>query len=161
MIEAPLPLIETPVVADWIDFNGHMNDAAYALVFSRAVDRFVDRIGLDESVRKATRLTIYTLQLMIHYFKEAKIGDMLAVTGHLLEHDAKRFRIFARMSLGSTGPLLATSEQVLICVDQSGETPKSSPFPSRTGAALEAILTVHARLPLPPEAGRGVALRPR
>ena len=161
MIEAPLPLLETPVAPDWIDFNGHMNDAAYALVFSRAVDRFVDRIGLDEPTRKATRLTIYTLQLMIHYFKEAKVGESLAVTGHLLEHDAKRFRIFARMSLGSAGPLLATSEQVLICVDQSGEAPKSSPFPAKTAAMLEAIRAVHARLPLPPDAGRGIALRPR
>ena len=32
-----LPVLETTVVSDWVDYNGHMNDAAYAIVFSRSV----------------------------------------------------------------------------------------------------------------------------
>src|SRR5208282_5750543 len=68
--DEPLPLYETEVAADWIDYNGHMNDAAYALVFSRALDALMDRIGLDAAARKASRRTLYTLQVMLHYFKE-------------------------------------------------------------------------------------------
>ena len=30
-----LPVLETTVVSDWVDYNGHMNDAAYAVVLSR------------------------------------------------------------------------------------------------------------------------------
>src|SRR5436305_1482522 len=119
-LATPLPLLETEVAPDWIDYNGHMNDAAYALVFSRAIDRFLDRIGLDDPTRRASGYTIYTLQVMIHYFKEAKQGDPLAVTGQLIKHDAKRFRIFAEMTLGTGGPRLAASEQVLVCVNRSG-----------------------------------------
>ena len=49
-----LALYETKVAPDWVDYNGHMNDAAYALVFSRAGDALMDRIGLDAAARKAT-----------------------------------------------------------------------------------------------------------
>ena len=33
-----LPVYESAVAAEWVDYNGHMNDAAYALVFSRSVE---------------------------------------------------------------------------------------------------------------------------
>ena len=49
---APLDVYATTVAGDWIDYNGHMNDAAYALVFSRSVDALMDRIGLDAAARK-------------------------------------------------------------------------------------------------------------
>ena len=60
--------------------NGHMNDAAYAIVFSRSVDALMDRIGLDPGARKRTGQSLFTLQMMLHYFKEAKEGDALAVS---------------------------------------------------------------------------------
>ena len=72
-----LPVYETDVAADWVDYNGHMNDAAYALVFSRAVDALMDRIGLDAAARKASRRTLYTLQMMLHYLQEAREGARL------------------------------------------------------------------------------------
>jgi acyl-CoA thioester hydrolase len=160
-VAAPLKLLETTVAPEWIDFNGHMNDAAYAIVFSRAIDRFVDRIGLDEAARRASGRTIYTLQLMIHYFHEARLGDPVLVTAHLLEHDAKRFRIFEEMTLGRGGPRLAACEQLLVCVDQSGAKPRSAEFPEGSLATLAAIQKAHAALPLPREAGLGIALRRR
>ena len=91
-----LPVLETTVVSDWVDYNGHMNDAAYAIVFSRSVDALMDRVGLDAAVRKRTGQTLFTLQMMLHYFKEAKEGDALAVSCQLLEHDDKRMRVLAR-----------------------------------------------------------------
>ncbi len=91
-----LPVLETTVVSDWVDYNGHMNDAAYAIVFSRSVDALMDRVGLDAAVRKRTGQTLFTLQMMLHYFKEAKEGDVLAVSCQLLEHDDKRMRVLAR-----------------------------------------------------------------
>ena len=92
-----LPVLETTVVSDWVDYNGHMNDAAYAIVFSRSVDALMDRVGLDAAVRKRTGQTLFTLQMMLHYFKEAKEGDALAVSCQLLEHDDKRMRVWLEM----------------------------------------------------------------
>ena len=39
----PDPLFKAQVQDDWIDYNGHMNDAAYARVFSLSVDRLKTR----------------------------------------------------------------------------------------------------------------------
>ena len=91
-----LPVLETTVVSDWVDYNGHMNDAAYAIVFSRSVDALMDRVGLDAAARKRTGQTLFTLQMMLHYFQEAKEGDALAISCQLLEHDDKRMRVLAR-----------------------------------------------------------------
>ena len=91
-----LPVLETIVASDWVDYNGHMNDAAYAIVFSRSVDALMDRVGLDAAVRKRTGQTLFTLQMMLHYFKEAREGDTLAVSFQVLEHDDKRMRSLAR-----------------------------------------------------------------
>src|SRR5271165_5138957 len=93
-----LPVLSTAVVREWLDYNGHMNDAAYAIVFSRSVDALMDRIGLDAKARERTGRTLYTLQMMLHYFKEAREGDALAVACHLLEHDEKRMRVWLDMT---------------------------------------------------------------
>ena len=36
--EKLLKVLDTNVIPEWLDYNGHMNDAAYALVFSRSVE---------------------------------------------------------------------------------------------------------------------------
>ena len=113
-----LPMLETTVVSDWVDYNGHMNDAAYAIVFSRSVDALMDRVGLDAAARKRSGQTLFTLQMMLHYFKEAKEGDALVVTCQLLEHDDKRMRVWLDMTAPG-GERLAASEQLLISVAQS------------------------------------------
>ena len=156
--EAPLLLLETPVVADWIDFNGHMNDAAYAIVFSRSVDALMDRIGLDSAVRKRTGQSLFTMQMMLHFFKEAKEGDALAVSCHLLEHDDKRMRVWLVMT-DAGGERLAASEQLLLSVTQTEDGPRAASWSFETQAALEALAKVQAAMPHPPEAGAGVALK--
>ena len=118
-----LPVLETTVVGDWVDYNGHMNDAAYAIVFSRSVDALMDRVGLDAAARKRTGQTLFTLQMMLHYFKEAKEGDLLAVSCHLLEHDDKRMRVWLDMTAPG-GERLAASEQLLISVVQADGSPQ-------------------------------------
>ena len=116
-----LPVLETTVISDWVDYNGHMNDAAYAIVFSRSVDALMDRVGLDAAARKRTGQTLFTLQMMLHYFKEAKEGDPLTVACHLLEHDDKRMRVWLDMTTPG-GERLAASEQLLISVAQADGT---------------------------------------
>lgn len=36
----------TPVQEDWVDYNGHLRDAYYLLIFSYATDALMERIGL-------------------------------------------------------------------------------------------------------------------
>jgi acyl-CoA thioester hydrolase len=153
-----LPVLEATVVSEWVDYNGHMNDAAYAIVFSRSVDALMDRVGLDAGARKRNRQSLFTLQMMLHYFKEAKEGDALAVTCHLLEHDDKRMRVWLDMT-SSGGERLAASEQLLISVAQGEEGARAAPWGHETRAALEALAKAQSGLPHPPSAGAGVALK--
>jgi acyl-CoA thioester hydrolase len=154
----PLPLVDTAVAREWIDYNGHMNDAAYSIVFSRAVDVFMDRIGIDEATRKATGYTLYTLKCMVHFLKEARVDTPLSVTGQIIEHDNKRVRLWLNMTAGPSGPQLATSEQLLISIDHSGDVPKAATWRPSTLAALGALAAVHRKLATPIEAGQGISL---
>ena len=156
--DSVLPVLATTVVSEWVDYNGHMNDSAYALVFSRAGDALMDRIGLDAAARKRTGQTLFTLQVMLHYFKEAKEGDALAVSCHLLEHDDKRMRVWLVMT-GAGGERLAASEQLLLSVAQTEDGPHAASWSFETLAALEALARVQSAVPHPPEAGVGVALK--
>ena len=156
--DSVLPVLATTVASEWVDYNGHMNDAAYAIVFSRSVDALMDRIGLDSAVRKRTGQSLFTLQMMLHYFKEAKEGDALAVSCHLLEHDDKRIRVWLVMT-DAGGERLAASEQLLLSVALTEEGPRAAPWSFESRAALEALAKVQAGAPHPPEAGAGVALK--
>jgi acyl-CoA thioester hydrolase len=153
-----LPVLETTVVGEWVDYNGHMNDAAYAIVFSRSVDALMDRVGLDAAARKQSGQTLFTLQMMLHYFKEAKEGDALTVSFQLLEHDDKRMRVWLDMTAPG-GERLAASEQLLISVAQGEGSARAVAWSFETKAALEALAKAQSGLPHPPAAGSGVALK--
>jgi acyl-CoA thioester hydrolase len=135
-----------------------MNDAAYAIVFSRAGDALMDRIGLDAGARKRTGQSLFTLQVMLHYFKEAKEGDAFAVSCRLLEHDDKRMRLWLDMTAPG-GERLAASEQLLISVVLSEGSARAVPWSFETKAALEALAKAQGGLPPPAEAGEGVTMK--
>jgi acyl-CoA thioester hydrolase len=153
-----LLVYETRVDAAWIDDNDHMSDAAYALVFSRAVDALMDRIGLDAAQRKATRRTLYAAQAMHRYFAEALAGDALTVSLRLLEHDDKRMRVWFEMS-GRDGVALAASEQTLLSIDRGGAKPRVANWRAETRSALDALAKAQRDLAAPSLAGRGVTMR--
>jgi acyl-CoA thioester hydrolase len=154
---APLLVWSGEVLPEWVDYNGHMNDAAYAIAFSRSVDAFMEVIGLGEEGRRETGHTLYTLAIMIRYVREAKLGSPLAVTIQVLEHDAKRFRLWLVMRDPSTGEELATSEQLQLCVASAEG--RAAPFPPGVADRLERVVAEQAGLASPADAGKGIALR--
>jgi acyl-CoA thioester hydrolase len=154
----PLLVYETHVADEWIDDNGHMNDAAYALVFSRAVDALMDRIGLDATQRRVSRRTLFTTQMMLRYVAEARRGEALAVRCRLLEHDDKRLRLWLSLS-GPGGAEFATCEQALLSIDRGESAPHAAEWRAETRAALDALARAHSRLEAPPLAGHGVTMR--
>jgi acyl-CoA thioester hydrolase len=157
-MKAPSPLLTIPVDPAWIDYNGHMNDAYYALVFSRTGDKLLEAIGLETQGRNRTSRTIYTTTLTIHYHQEVTEGEMLATDARLLEFDAKRLRIWFEMRRRD-GAVVATSEQVYLCVDQSGAKPRAASFLPEQQAAIAKLAAATADLPWPKAAGRGISLK--
>ena len=153
----PLHLYDAIVLPEWVDYNGHMNDAAYAIPFSRAIDAMMAMVGLDEAGRVATNHTIFTLAMQMRYHHEVKQGEPLKVSGQIIEMDAKRIRLYQWLRHGVDDTLLATCEQLLASVDQSG--PKIAAFPESVGEKLRAIAAEHAELTIPDDAGQGIALK--
>ena len=155
-IDAPLSLYRATVKPEWLDYNGHMNEAYYVLVFSEATDAFMDYSGQDEAYRKRTGHTIYTLETHVMYLLEVGEGEPVRVETQLLALDAKRYRLFHYMYHDGSNELLATAEHMMLNVDMAG--PKSAPFDSDLAARLAAIRDAHSGLEMPPQAGRSIAM---
>jgi acyl-CoA thioester hydrolase len=138
-----LPVYRATIEPAWIDFNGHVRDAYYALVASYAVDDVMDQLGLDAAYRERTRCTLYTLEEHLHYLHEVKSSDDLAVITSILDFDSKRIQVGCRFVCSRVSEAVATAEMMLLHVHQ-GDKPAVAPFPSEVSAKLEAFKVLPA-----------------
>ncbi|WP_226037384.1 thioesterase family protein [Aquibacillus saliphilus] len=143
------------VQSDWVDYNGHMNDAAYAKAFSLAVDTFIEFIGLDEDARRINAYTVFTLETHLCYLMEVRDGEAFDISVQLLDSDAKRLHVFFAMKNDSKD-MIATSEQMLMGIDTDKERP--SPFPSAIRANVEELQNKHQQLGIPKQVGRRIGI---
>ena len=58
-IRAPLQIHATTVLPQWVDYNGHLSEWAYLLIFGDTADAFFRLVGIDEAYR-ATGGSLYT-----------------------------------------------------------------------------------------------------
>lgn len=156
-IDAPLCLHRPHVVWDWVDYNGHMSESCYLLVFGDNSDAFFRYIGIDESYRDQCGHSLYTAQTHIHYVKEVAQGEPLRLTLQLLDLDPRRIHMVHSMYHAYSGDLLCTGEQMLVHVDMAKG--RASAMPDFLYARLRAILQAHSTLPVPPQVGRPMGIR--
>lgn len=137
----PTALIyRTAIAAEWIDYNGHLRDAYYGLILSLATDALMDRLGMDAAYRERTRCTLYTVEMHIHYLKEVRQSEVVAVSAVILASDAKRIHLALQLVCkGRTEPA-ATAEFMLLHIAQ-GQTPATAPFPPPILRAIEDFKT--------------------
>jgi acyl-CoA thioester hydrolase len=131
-----------------------MNDASYAVAFSRTTDALIETIGLDTAYREREQRSIYTLENHLCYLREARLCEALYVTTQLLEHDAKRLRVFHVLYRQQEDAPMATSEQMLLHVDSA--IPKAAPFDTEVAERLRQLAHAHDTLPWPERAGRAI-----
>nr|WP_300309404.1 thioesterase family protein [Halomonas sp.] len=129
-------LMTTQVAPQWVDYNGHMNDAEYARVFSLGVEALMDRIGLDAEGRHQHGYTLYTLETHLCYRREAHQGQTLMVDVQMVDRDAKRLHVLFDMR-DEEGNVLATSEQMLMGIDVASGRPAA--FPDSVAQALNQV----------------------
>lgn len=149
------PIYEDKVHTHWLDFNEHMTDAAYAIVFGKGVGQLMKKIGIDEEYVKTEKFTIYTLENHILYIKETLEGEPFKVYLQLVAHDEKRLHVFFTM-YSEKGEKLAVSEQMLICIDQRVR--RSAPFPKDIYERILSLKKYSDTLPEPKELGRVISL---
>ncbi|WP_233852792.1 thioesterase family protein [Paraburkholderia sp. HD33-4] len=156
-----LPCYRDSVRAEWVDYNGHMRDAFYLLIFSLAVDGLIDLIGLTDAVRKQRQRSIYTLEAHLNYLHEIKLGTQVRVDMRMVGYDAKRMHVYFEMfavdptQSQRAGPV-AAGEQMLLHVDTSG--PRGVAFDPDVKARVHELAQAHAALPPARFAGRVIAL---
>ncbi|HEX6705603.1 MAG TPA: thioesterase family protein [Albitalea sp.] len=122
------------VRAEWVDYNGHLRDACYALIFSHAIDGLMDEIGLDAAGRARHGSSLYTVETHIRYLHEVRGGERVRVQTRVVSHDAKRLRVAQAMFGQHSVEPVATAEQVLLHVSMEGA--KVVPFPEAVRKAL-------------------------
>jgi len=132
------------VKPEWIDYNGHMQDAYYGLVFSYAVDAFQDWVGFDAAYRTATDCTIYLVEEHKYFLREVKESDPLAVQISVLGVSEKVFHLHCVMQ--SDGHDVAISELMEMHVCQK-PTPKGAPIPLDIAARLNELIISDTQKP--------------
>lgn len=156
-VAAPLSLYRTQVEPDWVDYNGHMTEAAYLTAAGWASDALFRYIGDDEAYRAAGH-SFYTVETHIVYLLELDLHDPLTIDTHVLGVDAKRVHLVHVLCHGRTGDTVATCEQMLVHVDTNAG--RSSPILPDVAAALTAIARSHESLPAPPQVGAVMRMPP-
>jgi acyl-CoA thioester hydrolase len=131
-------VFRTSIAPEWIDYNGHLRDAYYSLIFSLATDALMDRVGLDEPYRTRTRCTLYTLEMHIHFLHEVMKTDVVDVSVRILGTDRKRIHAALDLRSDRYPDPAATAELMLLHVHQ-GEEPKAQAFPPEVVEALAKI----------------------
>ena len=104
----------TKILPDWVDYNGHLRDAFYLLIFSYATDALMDTLGLDSENREASGHSLFTLELHLNYLHEVKLGAEVEVHTQLIAHDAKRLHLYHSLHLVGEARELAGNEQMLL-----------------------------------------------
>jgi acyl-CoA thioester hydrolase len=156
-LAAPFARYRTEVREEWIDYNGHLHDAGYAIVLSEANEALLGHLGLSEAYRAETGRAMYTVESHIRYLAEAKRGDVIEAASLLVSADARRMRVHTLLRRGDGVPV-ATGEYLYLHVDQAAGGVTAMP-PDRW-AAVGALLSEHAPLERPGHLGRGVGARP-
>ena len=146
----------TKILPDWVDYNGHLRDAFYLLIFSYATDALMDTLGLDSKNREASGHSLFTLEVHLNYLHEVKLGADVEVHTQLIAFDAKRLHLYHSLHLVGDEQELAGNEQMLLHVDLAG--PRSAPFTDVTLTKLLAIRAEQIDLPRPALLGRVIGL---
>jgi len=157
---AGIRIFETPVRKEWIDYNGHLRDAYYLVIFSEAVDALMDRIGLDAAYRARTGGTLYTVEIHLHYLEEVKAADTAVVTARILGSDHKRLHLALELLRAGHAGVAAGAEVMLLHVRQSEGKVTTAPFPAEVAAAIAALTSAGAGMEAGAPGSRRMELRP-
>ncbi|TGB13598.1 thioesterase [Streptomyces sp. MZ04] len=156
-----MPLLRRTVRPEWIDYNGHMSEAFYVLVFGYATDAMMIETGLHAGYRESTGCSLYTVESHIRYLDDVPEGAQLVVRTRMLGADAKKARFTHEMYVvestgeGEAEPApdaapVATTELLALHVDQNAG--RATPFPDEIRERLTGLVE-----PAPEWAGRSIA----
>lgn len=156
MIPTPLTLYQATVHSDWLDYNDHMTEGYYGVLFGHASDAFIDYALLDAAYRAKTNCTIYTVETHTCFLRELPANASLEFTTQLLGYDSKRLHVFHQMFNSKANYLAATFETMMLHVNQ--EIGRVVTFPIEIQRWLDEIANAHSNLEWPEQVGRSIKM---
>lgn len=141
-----------PVQPDWIDYNGHLSEAYYVLVFGHGTDAVMDAVGLGPAYRTAASASLFTAEAHIRYLDQVAGSEELEVRSSVVGVGAKTLHLWHELWVD--GRLRATEEVLGVHVDLASS--RATALPAEVRAAAERL-----RVEPPPDSGRSVGRRVR
>lgn len=135
---------------EWIDYNGHLSEPFYVMVFGFATTNLMDVTGIDERYRKETGCSLYTVEAHVRYLHEVGPDAELLVTTAVLSVGAKKVRLCHEMTVADT--LVATEELLALHVASHIDNARTTPFPEDIAVRLRKLLA-----PAPDYVGRSIS----
>jgi acyl-CoA thioesterase FadM len=155
-IQAPFRTYERAVPEEWVDYNGHMNDACYALALSEAAEELLVWLGLSADYRVETGAALYTVETHIRFLHECKLGQVLTAASTVVDAGPKKLRVYTELFVdGET--LAASGDSMYLHVDGASGT--VTELPADRFHLVEQMAAAHAALPRPDSLGKGVGTR--
>ena len=147
-----LRLYRVRVQPDWIDYNDHLVDAYYLVIFCNATDALREHLGLGRNESASKGHDLSTQETHLNYLREIKVGLEVWVETQILGHDESRLHVFHTLYGADSPDVRATNEQMLRNIDSESKKPVA--FLPAVLAKIVAIVHEQSGLPRPANAGR-------
>ena len=142
-----LPSLFEDVRPEWIDYNGHLSEGYYVVVFGFATDAVMPRFGMTPEYLVETGTSLYSLEAHVRYLDQVPPGARLEVRSSIIGVTAKLLWLWHEMWCDDR--LRATEEVLLLHVDSRAG--RACPFPDALRPRVEALL-----VPPPEHASRRI-----
>ncbi len=129
----PLRLHSEPLVDEWLDNYGHLNEAYYLVPFTNTTWKLQDHFGIGVDYFDKTSCAIYTVETHLRYLNDVRKPATMDIESIILGSDAKRIW-FAHLMLVDE-KLCATAEFMLLHYNTSEG--RTTPMPAGVQAQLK------------------------
>lgn len=152
-------LIVSPVMHiedNWVDYNGHLNQAYYGVIFDRAIDLALLPVGLGPDYIKDRNCSYMAVESHTCFVREIMKADPVRVLSRVMDVDDKRLHMFCELQHAQEGWLAATIEFMFLHIDM--QVRRTSPWPRELRTRLEALQHHASGLAIPERSGRHIAI---
>ena len=149
---APFHAPPMPVREEWLDYNGHVTDSAYAVLCAAANEAYLEHLGVSADYQARTGCTTYTVEAHLRFLAEVSRGQTVDADVLLVDADAKRLRLHTTLRVDGTAVL--TGEYLVLHVDQGAGGVR--PWPDDRDEVIQREREQHAAVERPAHLGRGV-----
>jgi carnitine 3-dehydrogenase len=151
----PVRLHRRRIPAEWVDYNGHMNESRFLEVMSGGTDAMLHYIGVDGEYLE--RGAYFTAESHVSFLDQVRAEEMVEVSTQVLGADDKRLHLYHRLLRAGTDRPVAECETILLHVDAA--TGRTAPAAGEVLRRVERIASAHASMPRPERAGRRIGDR--